>query len=77
MRIILKKPKEFPAYEQKLLEMLGENMFNLLAAQECFLAGGAITSLFSDTEINDFDIYLPNKDALRVIVTFLFREEEI
>jgi hypothetical protein len=48
----------------KLRKLLGDGLYDLLKAYKCVLAGGAITSLFTRGEINDFDVYFRNKELL-------------
>ena len=45
-------------------------LFIRLTNTECVLAGGAITSIFSDRPINDFDIYSRDKKDLDAVVGF-------
>lgn len=58
--------------KKKLKKLIGEKVFPYLVAYEGFIAGGVITSLFCNREINDIDIYFRNKvDAgsfLRAII---------
>lgn len=57
--------------EKKLINLLGENVAELLKKYNAFIAGGTITSLFTNSEINDFDIYLRNEeDAIGLIEEF-------
>ncbi len=55
-------------YKNKLLALLGSDAVELLKVSRAFIAGGALTSIFSDKEINDYDIYFRSK---KDIVTFL------
>lgn len=38
-------------------------LYELLEKHDCILAGGAITSIFSNNEIKDFDIYCRNENS--------------
>lgn len=40
----------------------------------CFLAGGAITSLFTNSEVNDYDIYFRNKELLSKFLEYEIRD---
>jgi len=42
---------------------IGDKMYSVLKESKCVLAGGAITSLFSNARIKDYDIYFFNSDA--------------
>lgn len=57
-------------YEKQLLkERLGDALYGELKRCNCFLAGGAITSIFTRQEINDFDIYFRRaEDAFSFIL---------
>lgn len=58
---------------KKLKEYLGEELYNILKKYECYIAGGFIRNLFTNTEINDVDIYFRNKKLLE---NLLFNEFE-
>lgn len=51
--------------KNKLKAYLGDELYNLLKKYECFIAGGTVTSLFCNREINDVDIYFRSKDIIR------------
>jgi hypothetical protein len=51
-------------HEQKKIKSLLGQTYDLLKEAKAVLAGGAITSLFCNREINDFDVYLPSKKVL-------------
>jgi len=60
---------DFEFEKKRLYGLLGEKVVKTLRSHNCYLAGGAITSLFCNREINDFDIYFRNADDL---VTFIY-----
>lgn len=49
----------------KLKEYLGDCLYKKLKEYRCFVAGGTITSLFCNREINDVDIYFRNKEDIK------------
>ena len=51
-------------FEKKKLEKEFSEFIEVLSKYECWVAGGAITSLFTNSKINDFDIYFKNKKEL-------------
>lgn len=53
------------------LECMLDDVFCILEDVGAFVAGGAITSILTGQEINDFDIYLPNRDALEEIIGYM------
>ena len=59
--------------KKKLLAHLNNpELVNLLKTSKCFIAGGAITSLFSGKEINDIDVYFKDYDSLILVLKNLF-----
>jgi hypothetical protein len=50
--------------KNKLYNILGERLVSLLKMHKCYVAGGTITSLFCNREINDVDIYFRSKESL-------------
>ena len=50
--------------KKKLLNSLNEDILELLKNEQCIIAGGSITSLFTRNEINDIDIYFRSKESL-------------
>lgn len=57
----------------KLKSYLGNNLYDTLRKYNVFIAGGAVTSIFTRLEINDIDIYFRDKDSLSL---FLRKEVE-
>ncbi|SOK58869.1 hypothetical protein [Yersinia phage fHe-Yen9-03] len=55
---------------------LGEDNIRLLKMTNAILAGGAITSIFSGKEINDFDIYFRKVEDLLAFVRNAYCDEE-
>lgn len=50
--------------EKSKLKRLMPKTFQLLGKYNCYIAGGAITSLFTGKEINDIDVYFKSKNDL-------------
>jgi hypothetical protein len=48
-----------------------DTLFKCLAKNEAFIAGGAISSLFTNRVVNDWDIFFRNEDALGRVASFL------
>lgn len=48
----------------RLYDILGEELVSALREFKIILAGGAITSLFTNKDINDFDLYFHNVEDL-------------
>ncbi|KOS61549.1 hypothetical protein FJQ98_16020 [Lysinibacillus agricola] len=58
--------------EKKLLKLLGSELVDLFKKYNVFVAGGAITSIFTNSEINDIDVYTRNEDDLLGLIEELF-----
>ncbi|WP_137743362.1 hypothetical protein [Robertmurraya siralis] len=54
--------------KKKLYDYLGEDLVDALKHFKVYIAGGTITSLFTNNEINDIDIYFRDEDS---IINFL------
>lgn len=59
---------QYERYKTILLRILGEDMVSLLKKSNAIIAGGSITSLFSQSQINDFDIYFRSKEDMIVFI---------
>lgn len=55
----------YDSEKRKLLENIPEDIYEILKEQQCFVAGGAITSLFTNRKINDIDVYFRSQEHLR------------
>lgn len=56
--------EEFSHEYAKLKGMLGEDLMEQLRLHEGYIAGGALTSLFTNNEVNDFDLYFRTQRQL-------------
>lgn len=54
--------------KRKLYNYLGEELVDLLRSNRCILAGGAITSIFNNRDINDVDIYFRSLESLEELL---------
>ena len=50
--------------KKKLKAYLGKDIYESLKAYDCIVAGGMITSLFCNTDINDVDVYFRSMEDL-------------
>ena len=61
-------------YKQEIRQLenaIPKDVLAILAHEKCFIAGGALTSIFTGTQINDIDIYFRSRDSLdRVMQVF-------
>lgn len=58
-----------------LLRNLGEDAVKLLKTTNAIIAGGAITSIFTGAEINDYDIYFRSKEDIVTFIRNSYNEE--
>ncbi|MNK14401.1 hypothetical protein D3C87_325230 [compost metagenome] len=63
--------KEFKKEENKLL-CFSDDLAYLLERHGCWIAGGAITSVFTGKEINDIDVYFPSKEAFSDVMAEIY-----
>lgn len=63
--------------KNKLYSLVDEEFWNLLAHHSAIVAGGAITSLFCNREINDIDIYFRSEEDLVKVLAAIFNIEDI
>lgn len=56
---------EFPNQQYKLLSVIPCGLIHLLEKYNMIIAGGAITSIFSDSPIKDLDVYPRNPEYLK------------
>lgn len=59
-------------FEEKKLKSLLGGAVELFKKYNAFVAGGAITSIFTNNEINDIDVYVRNEDDLLGLIEELF-----
>ena len=66
----------FEVEKAKIKQMIGSDLYDLFKDTKCILAGGAITSIFSGAEVNDWDLYVTDKEGLSRLVTQVFGVSE-
>lgn len=52
----------------KLKGFMNADLWDLLQDQGCIIAGGAVTSMFTNKEVNDVDVYFPSKEAFTKVM---------
>lgn len=65
---------KYPTEEKKLSRYLSDYK-DLFKISNAIIAGGSITSLFTNTEINDIDVYFRNKEDLSRFLCGAFSKE--
>ena len=59
---------------RKLKKGFPSSLWDALGEHGCIIAGGAITSVFTNTEINDYDIYFRSKEDFTKIFQEIYEE---
>lgn len=55
------------------IKVLTGDWYEHFKAHGCYLAGGALTSIFTNKEVNDLDIYFPTKTKMFRFVSEMFK----
>lgn len=55
-------------FEQMVKLHFNRPVFNILKENNCIIAGGALTSLFTNRPLNDYDIYFKSKDDYNKVI---------
>lgn len=63
--------------KNKLFQVLGDTLVQALRKSNAIIAGGTITSIFSNAEINDFDIYFRSKEDMKVLIRNFYADEDL
>ena len=66
-------------YKQELAQikkLVSTELWELLADQGCMIAGGAVTSVFTNKPVNDIDVYFPSQEAFTKVVTEIYGRSE-
>lgn len=66
----------FEVEKAKINQAIGTDIYDMLKDNKCVLAGGAITSLMCNREINDLDIYFTTQTGVDSIVSNVFGVSE-
>ena len=66
----------FEIEKSLIKKTIGEDVYALLKDTKCILAGGAITSIFSGAEVNDYDIDFTDNEGLSGLIAQVFGVSE-
>lgn len=66
----------FEIEKNLIKKTIGEDVYDMLKDMKVVLAGGAITSIFSGAEVNDYDLYFTDKEDLSRLVAEVFGVSE-
>lgn len=65
-------PREDFQREASILKSLfDEDVYNLLSLLDVMVAGGTLTSLFSNRDVNDLDLYFRSWDDMEVFISYM------
>jgi hypothetical protein len=68
--------EKYPTERKKLRSLLNDDIWEMLSLSGAYIAGGAITSLFTNSDINDLDIYFPSMQSVVEAVACCYNAEE-
>lgn len=57
-----------------IIDLLGNETYEILKKNKCIIAGGALRSIFNNTEINDLDVYFQNKKYFNVVKDYFYKK---
>ncbi|PZT57369.1 hypothetical protein [Paenibacillus silvae] len=63
---------EYIFEKNKLYNYLGTSLVNTLKKHKAYIAGGTITSLFSNNPVNDVDLYFRDEESLSELVEEIY-----
>lgn len=66
---------DFQREARILRSLFNEDIYEILKRLDAIVAGGTLTSLFSNREVNDLDIYFRSWDDLEVFITYMHDKE--
>ncbi|PIH59054.1 hypothetical protein [Paenibacillus sp. LK1] len=58
--------------KNKLYNYLGTSLVNTLKQQKAYIAGGTITSIFSNNPVNDIDLYFRDEESLAELIEEIY-----
>lgn len=61
---------------KKLKALIGEDFYNVLKAAKAYIAGGALTSVFTNKEVNDIDVYFRDGESFVNVLREVYKVEE-
>jgi hypothetical protein len=63
---------EYQREVNKLLSLMSEDTQEILKLCDAYIAGGAITSVFCNREVNDVDVYFKSQEHLYIFLQMVF-----
>ena len=68
--------EHFPREQQLVHIMFYYGCIKQLEKSNAFLAGGALTSIFTRTKVNDLDIFFPDEKSFEILRKYIKKEDE-
>lgn len=65
------KKEDFQREYDILCSFIPKGVYDLLSKLDVKIAGGAITSLFSNSKVNDLDLYFPSWEYLEIFIAYM------
>ncbi len=65
------KKEDFQREYDILCSFIPKGVYDLLSKLNVKIAGGAITSLFSNSKVNDLDLYFPSWESLEIFIAYM------
>lgn len=59
------------------LRCCSHDLWAILEDNGCFVAGGAVTSVFTGKPVNDLDVYFPSKEAFSKVMAEIYAHDNI
>lgn len=76
MQIETYELERFPSEHRILSAFMSDELYGALMEEGCIIAGGAITSIFTNRPVNDIDVYFPSYQAFQNIMFSFFNLTE-
>lgn len=67
---------KFIQEKKKLKSLLSKEIWGLFAHYGAMVAGGAVTSLFTNRDINDIDVYFPSEESLVRTIAAIYGNDD-
>ena len=68
--------KDLPYEKSRIKHLLGDRVYELLQMNNAILSGGALTSIMTGKDINDFDIYFRSENDLLSLANDIYAASE-
>lgn len=68
--------QRYPKELKKLKDHIDGGILEVLTDVGAYVAGGAVTSMFTNKEVNDIDVYFPSKEAFTIAMQNIFKNGE-